>query len=85
MKTFLVAAAAAVALVATNAAAQKYPDHPVTVIVPFAAGGPTDIVARIVGDHMSKTLGQQLIIVLDACGFFKGIDEDVGGLSLAAG
>jgi tripartite-type tricarboxylate transporter receptor subunit TctC len=32
------------------------------VIVPFAAGGPTDIVARIVSDHMSKTLGQQLVI-----------------------
>jgi tripartite-type tricarboxylate transporter receptor subunit TctC len=32
------------------------------VIVPFAAGGPTDIVARIVGEHMSKTLGQQLVI-----------------------
>jgi tripartite-type tricarboxylate transporter receptor subunit TctC len=32
------------------------------VIVPFAAGGPTDIVARIVGDHMTKTLGQQLVI-----------------------
>ena len=62
MKTFLVAAAAAVALVASSASAQKYPDHPVTVIVPFAAGGPTDIIARIVGDHMSRTLGQQLII-----------------------
>ena len=31
-------------------------------IVPFAAGGPTDIIARIVGDHMSKTLGQQIVV-----------------------
>ena len=31
-------------------------------IVPFAAGGPTDVIARIVGDHMSRTLGQQIVI-----------------------
>ena len=35
---------------------------PITVIVPFAAGGPTDVIARIVGDHMSKTLGQTIVI-----------------------
>ena len=44
------------------AAAQDYPARPITLIVPFAAGGPTDVIARIVGDHMSKTLGQQLVI-----------------------
>src|SRR5436190_24059670 len=44
------------------AAAQNYPVRQITVIVPFAAGGPTDVVARIVGDHMSKTLGQTLVI-----------------------
>ncbi len=42
--------------------AQTYPSKPVTMIVPFAAGGPTDIIARIVGEHMSKTLGQQIVI-----------------------
>ena len=47
---------------ATSALAQEYPARAITVIVPFAAGGPTDIVARIVSDHMSKTLGQQLVI-----------------------
>jgi tripartite-type tricarboxylate transporter receptor subunit TctC len=46
----------------TPAQAQDYPTHAITVIVPFAAGGPTDIVARIVGEHMSRTLGQQLVI-----------------------
>jgi tripartite-type tricarboxylate transporter receptor subunit TctC len=47
---------------ATTARAQDYPARTITVIVPFAAGGPTDIVARIVSDHMAKTLGQQLVI-----------------------
>ena len=44
------------------AAAQGFPQRPITMIVPFAAGGPTDVVARIVGDHMSRTLGQQVIV-----------------------
>jgi tripartite-type tricarboxylate transporter receptor subunit TctC len=44
------------------AVAQDFPTRPITVIVPFAAGGPTDVIARIVGDHMSKTLGQTLVI-----------------------
>jgi tripartite-type tricarboxylate transporter receptor subunit TctC len=39
-----------------------YPTRNITVIVPFAAGGPTDVVARIVSEHMSRTLGQQLIV-----------------------
>jgi len=47
---------------ASGAAFAAYPERPVTLIVPFAAGGPTDVVARIVGDHMSRTLGQQLVI-----------------------
>jgi tripartite-type tricarboxylate transporter receptor subunit TctC len=42
--------------------AQTYPSRPVTVIVPFAAGGVTDIVARIVSERMSKALGQSVII-----------------------
>ena len=51
----------ALALQSVPAAAQ-YPDKPITVIVPFAAGGPTDVVARLVGDHMSRTLGQTLVV-----------------------
>ena len=42
--------------------AQAYPTKPITMIVPFAAGGPTDLMARIVGERMSKELGQQIII-----------------------
>ena len=50
------------ALLAHPAMAQTYPSKPVTMIVPFAAGGPTDIVARFVSEHMSRTLGQQIVI-----------------------
>lgn len=56
------AALAAVTPVASIAQAQGYPNRPITVIVPFAAGGPTDVVARLVGEHMSRTLGQQLVV-----------------------
>jgi tripartite-type tricarboxylate transporter receptor subunit TctC len=39
-----------------------YPARPIVVAVPFAAGGPVDVMARIVGEHMSRTLGQQLVV-----------------------
>lgn len=48
--------------VATAAHAQAYPNKQITMLVAFAAGGPTDVIARIVSEHMSKTLGQQIII-----------------------
>ena len=61
--TLLAAAAAALGLAATGASAQgNYPSRPITMIVPFAAGGPTDVIARIVSDHMSRTLGQQIVV-----------------------
>ena len=47
---------------ATGAFAQDFPNKPITMIVPFAAGGPTDIIARVVSENMSKTLGQQIIV-----------------------
>jgi tripartite-type tricarboxylate transporter receptor subunit TctC len=45
-----------------SASAQQYPTKPVTMVVPFTAGGPTDTVARSLGQAMSKQLGQQFII-----------------------
>ncbi len=42
--------------------AQGFPTHPITMVVPFAAGGPTDAIARIVAEHMSKALGQQVLV-----------------------
>ena len=47
---------------AASASAQNYPDRPVTMIIPFAAGGPTDVLGRIVGARMSDLLGQQVVI-----------------------
>lgn len=61
MKRLLVALAA-IGLSAAPAMAQNYPTRPVTLIVPFAAGGPTDVIARIVGENISKTLGQQIVV-----------------------
>ena len=62
MKRILLFITALAALWGGTATAQNYPTRPITMIVPFAAGGPTDIIARIVGEHMSKTLGQQIVI-----------------------
>jgi len=43
-------------------AAEGYPTKPITIVVPFAAGGPNDVLARIVGDHMSRTLAQPILV-----------------------
>ena len=54
---------AALGAAALPALAQPaWPQRPITMIVPFAAGGPTDVIARIVSDHMSRTLGQQIVV-----------------------
>jgi hypothetical protein len=51
------------ALALTSAAgAEVYPSKPVTLVVPFAAGGPTDVLARLVSDHMSRTLAKPILI-----------------------
>ena len=56
-------AALCFALCATaGASAQDYPSRPVTLIVPYAAGGGNDVMARIVAERMSKSLGQQIVI-----------------------
>ncbi len=66
MIRILIAAALACALAGparaqtTNAA--KWPTRPVTMVVPFGAGGPVDLVGRIVAQHLSEKLGQQVIV-----------------------
>ena len=59
----LAAAALSLAALAGTAHAQdKWPSKPVTVIVPFAAGGNTDVMARIFADHLGRRLGQQFVV-----------------------
>src|ERR1035441_8574752 len=63
-------------LVSTPAIAQSdYPTRVITLIVPFAAGGPTDVVARIIVNDMSRTLGQQIVVenIVGAGGTTAGI------------
>ncbi len=58
----LLAAAAACALLPGLAAAQAFPSKPITIIVPFAAGGTTDILARIIAQGMGAELGQSVVV-----------------------
>jgi tripartite-type tricarboxylate transporter receptor subunit TctC len=63
MRTLLAATVAIAAVTgAIDAAAQTYPNKPVTIIVPFAAGGPSDALARLLGDRMKATLGQSFLV-----------------------
>ncbi|MBP8088061.1 MAG: tripartite tricarboxylate transporter substrate binding protein, partial [Polaromonas sp.] len=59
-RTILAAALCAVTLSAAHA--QSYPNKPVKLIVPFAPGGFTDVVARILGQRLSTAMGQQFVI-----------------------
>jgi tripartite-type tricarboxylate transporter receptor subunit TctC len=58
----MIVAAFAACLAAASAQAQPYPSRPITVVVPFPAGGPSDVVARIVAEHMGRVLGQTMVI-----------------------
>ena len=55
-------ALAAVAALTAGASAQNYPTRPVTMVIPFAAGGPTDVLGRVVAAKMSESLGQQVVV-----------------------
>jgi tripartite-type tricarboxylate transporter receptor subunit TctC len=58
----LAAGAAALSPVSRFASAQEWPSRPIRIVVPFAAGGPTDIVARVMGARMGGLLGQQFVV-----------------------
>ena len=64
MKAWHVVATLAVAssVMPPVAQAQQWPSRPIQVIVPFAAGGSTDVAARLVGQHLSRVLGQQVVV-----------------------
>jgi tripartite-type tricarboxylate transporter receptor subunit TctC len=62
MKRFGLSIAVALALTGAAAAQDNYPSRSINMIVPFAAGGPTDTVARLLGQAMGKTLGQTVVV-----------------------
>jgi tripartite-type tricarboxylate transporter receptor subunit TctC len=63
MRTIVVAVAVAATLGSVvSARAQNFPTRPITIIVPFAAGGPSDALARVLGERMRNTLGQNLLV-----------------------
>lgn len=61
-KTLLAGLATGISLAASLAFAQAYPERQITMVVPFAAGGPTDTVGRLIAERMSADLGQQIIV-----------------------
>jgi tripartite-type tricarboxylate transporter receptor subunit TctC len=63
MKARMIAALAATLFVVCAAAkADYYPSHSMTMVIPFAAGGPTDVLGRLVAGRMSEILGQTVIV-----------------------
>jgi tripartite-type tricarboxylate transporter receptor subunit TctC len=62
MKTLRVVLFHAVLGCALTAGAQGYPTHPITMIVPFSAGGPTDTIARIMAERLTRALGQTVVV-----------------------
>ena len=62
MKLLKYMLAGAAMLLTSAIQAQTYPNKAITMVVPFAAGGPTDVIARIMADHMSRTLGQTIVV-----------------------
>ena len=69
----------ALALGLAGAHAETYPSKPITLIVPFPAGGPTDTIARIMSDHMKDTLGQSILVeTVTGAGATIGVGRVVG-------
>jgi tripartite-type tricarboxylate transporter receptor subunit TctC len=64
----IIAAAAVAAFTAVTAQAQDFPKRPITMIVPFAAGGTSDVIARAVAEQMAASLGQSIIIIENVAG-----------------
>jgi tripartite-type tricarboxylate transporter receptor subunit TctC len=62
LKTLFAALIATLAFATSAAAVDKFPSHPITVVVPFAAGGPSDAMMRILGEHMKIALGEAILI-----------------------
>src|ERR1051325_1046076 len=62
MRKLMFGAALALASLTGVASAQEFPSHPITMIIPFAAGGPTDVLGRVIAARMGETLKQNVIV-----------------------
>src|SRR5918994_2471341 len=62
LKTLIGTALAGALGIAGAASAQTFPTRPMTLVIPFAAGGPTDVLGRVMAEAMSKSLGQQVVV-----------------------
>src|ERR1700674_2432795 len=62
MRKWFLAATSVLAFSIAGATAQSYPTRSITMLIPFAAGGPTDTVGRLIAESMSKYLGQTVVI-----------------------
>jgi tripartite-type tricarboxylate transporter receptor subunit TctC len=85
MKTILTATLVLLAVGVASAHAQSYPSKPVTIIVPFAAGGPTDAMARALSDRMRQALGGQTIVIENVTGAAGSIAVTRGARSAPDG
>src|SRR5258707_10838940 len=74
-RDFIKAAIGTAAAWPISSRAESFPSRPITLIVPFSAGGPTDVLARILADHLRRTLGQTVVIenVTGASGSVAGV------------
>ena len=80
----------ALATLSTPSVAQQWPSKPITVIVPFAAGGPTDVVARLVGEHMGRTLHTTFVVeniggAGGSLGMTRAVQAPPDGYTIAVG
>lgn len=91
MRKFVLAVAIAIAAMAAgNATAEVYPSRPITMIVPFGAGGPTDVIARILAQRMGQSLGQTIVVenITGAAGTIatgKAVHAQPDGYTLSIG
>ena len=86
----LAAGAAATPALSRFAAADTYPSRPITIVCPFAAGGATDVLARVMADPMGKALGQAIVIenltgAAGAIGVAKAVRATPDGYTLSVG
>jgi tripartite-type tricarboxylate transporter receptor subunit TctC len=90
IKRLTTAFLAAASLAAGAPAYAQYPEKPISLIVPFAAGGPTDTIARIVGEHMGRSLGKSIVVENVAgaggtTGITRGVNAAPDGYTIMMG